>query len=120
MAQRSRLLRFLGGHRILHEYILIPFCQSIRLVIPFLVFFFLIHPAPPESSPLPLHAPLPTPLRPDTAGPRPAPPGRTARPTAPGPIRPAQLPCGVGGFVGRVASSRQVLDTARTATADTG
>ncbi|WP_370218060.1 BTAD domain-containing putative transcriptional regulator [Kitasatospora sp. GAS1066B] len=52
----------------------------------------------------------------DTAGPRSAPTG----PAAAAPVRPAQLPRGVGGFVGRVDSVRQVLDVARTAPADGG
>ena len=45
--------------------------------------------------------------------------GKPARPVvaAAGPVRSAQLPRGVGSFVGRVASVRQVLDTARTASA---
>ncbi|WP_239069455.1 BTAD domain-containing putative transcriptional regulator [Streptomyces sp. SID13588] len=48
-------------------------------------------------------------------------PIRPAAPTmAVGPVRPAQLPRGVGGFVGRVPSVRQVLDAARTASADGG
>ena len=40
-----------------------------------------------------------------------------ARPAA-APVRPAQLPHGVGGFVGRTAEVQQVLDAARTASAD--
>lgn len=56
----------------------------------------------------------------DNAGAQ-ATPIRPAAPTvAARPVRPAQLPRGVGGFVGRVPSVRQVLDTARTASADSG
>lgn len=59
----------------------------------------------------------------DSAGTRTTPtrPAARAAPTAAtGPVRPAQLPRGVGGFVGRVASAQQVLDAARTASADSG
>ncbi|MDH6576875.1 DNA-binding SARP family transcriptional activator [Kitasatospora sp. MAP5-34] len=52
----------------------------------------------------------------DNAGPRSAP----RRPATAAPVRPAQLPRGVGGFVGRVAPVRQVLDAARTGPGDGG
>lgn len=56
----------------------------------------------------------------DNAG-TPTTPIRPAAPAvAAGPVRPAQLPRGVGGFVGRVTSVQQVLDAARTASADSG
>jgi DNA-binding SARP family transcriptional activator/tetratricopeptide (TPR) repeat protein len=52
----------------------------------------------------------------------PASPATTASPATPAaePVRPAEIPRGVGHFVGRVASIRQVLDTARTTASDTG
>ncbi|MDH6136874.1 DNA-binding SARP family transcriptional activator/tetratricopeptide (TPR) repeat protein [Kitasatospora sp. MAA4] len=51
----------------------------------------------------------------DNAGPRIAP---TRQPTPAASVRAAQLPRGVGGFVGRVAPVQQVLDAARSASGD--
>lgn len=56
--------------------------------------------ATPAATPAPSRAPEPAP--------------------AAGPVRPAEMPRGVGHFVGRVASVRQVLGTARSAAPDTG
>ncbi|MDH6108243.1 DNA-binding SARP family transcriptional activator [Kitasatospora sp. MAP12-15] len=56
----------------------------------------------------------------DNAGPRDRLPRRDVAPAGAAPVRPAQLPRGVGGFVGRVAPVQQVLDAARTASGDSG
>lgn len=45
---------------------------------------------------------------------------QAAAPATAAAVRPAQLPRGVGGFVGRVAAVRQVLDAARAASGDSG
>lgn len=56
----------------------------------------------------------------DNAGPSTTPRRQAAPTAAAGAVRPAQLPRGVGGFVGRVAPVQQVLDAARAASAESG